>query len=111
MSAQVKFAPYLNRCTIIFQQHATAVLESKCKNGKVTVSLCHEFGGVDKATPTIHLQNASYRNTQKKPVKPSQLKRPQKRAARAEQSSVAAAEQAKDFTSTQNIESEKERCN
>ena len=54
-------------------------------------------------------KNPSYRNTQKKDVKPSQLRRLQKRAdVRAEQSSVAAAEQAKDYTTTQNIESEKD---
>ena len=109
MSAQDKFAPYLNRFTTLLQQNATAVLEFKCKDGKVTVNLCHELGGVEKAPPTINLQNPSHRNTQKKAVKPSQLRRLHKRAAtRAEKSSVAAAEQAKDYNSTQNKESEKD---
>ena len=109
MTAQEKFAPYLNRFTTLLQQHATAVLEFKCKDGKVTVNLSHELGGVEKAQPTIHLQNPSYRSTQKKAVKPSQLRRLKKRAAaRAEQASVASAEQAKCFTSTKNIESEKD---
>ena len=109
MSAQEKFAPYLHRFTTLVQQHATAVLEFKCKDDKVTVNLSHELGGGEKAQPIIHLQNPSYRSTQKKAVKPSQLRKLQKRAAAiAEKSSVAAAEQAKDYTSTQNKESGKD---
>ena len=45
------------------QRHAVSGLEFKCKNGKATVSLCHEMGGVEKAPATIYLQNASFRNT------------------------------------------------
>ena len=62
-----------------------------------------------ESTSYNSFKNASFRNAWKKDVKPSQLRRLQKRAdARAEQSSVAAAEQAKDYTTTQNIESEKD---
>ena len=57
MSAQEKFAPYLNRFTILLQQHATAVHKLKCMDGKVIVNLCHELGGVEKAPPKIHLKN------------------------------------------------------
>ena len=72
MSAQEKFAPYLNRFTILLQQHATAVHKLKCMDGKVIVNLCHELGGVEKAPPTINLLIHSYRNTQKTALKPSQ---------------------------------------
>ena len=76
MSVQKKFAPYLNRFTTLLQQHATATLEFKCK------MVTH-----------IELQKHSFRNTQKMAVKPTQLRRLQKRAAaRAEQITVAANE-------------------
>ena len=76
MSAQETFAPCLNRFTILLQQHATAVLDFKCKDGKITVNFFHELGGAEKAPPTIHLQIHSSRNPQKKAVKPSQGKPP-----------------------------------
>ena len=110
MSAQEKFAPYLNRFTTLLQQNAAAILEFKCKDGKVTVSLSHELGGVEKAQPTTHLPKPSVRNTQKKAVKPSQIRRLQKRAAaRAEQSAGAACEQVINKTEKQNTEPEAEK--
>ena len=75
--------------------NATAVLELKCKDGKVTVNLSHNSGSVEKAPPTIPLQNPRFWWIQKKAVKPSQSRRLKKwAAARAEQSPIAACEQA-----------------
>ena len=104
MYAQEKFARYINRFTTRLQQHATAILEFKWKDGKVTVNLSHDLWSVEKSSPNNPLQISIFRRTQKKAVKPSQLRRLQKRAAaRAEQSLIVAGEQAQ----SQNIESEK----
>ena len=51
MSSQEQLNPYLNRFTLLVQQHATAKLEFSCSDGKVTVNLFHDLGGVDKAPP------------------------------------------------------------
>ena len=91
MSTQEKLNPYLNRFTILVQQHATAKLEFNCLDGKVTVNLLHDLGVVEKAPPATAVQQSEKGQVLKKNVSLSQIIRLQKRAAeRAEKAKLKA---------------------
>ena len=91
MSTQEKLNPYLNRFTILVEQHVTAKLEFNCLDGKVTVNLLHDLGVVEKAPPATAVQQSEKGQVLKKNVSLSQIIRLQKRAAeRAEQAKLKA---------------------
>ena len=89
MSIQDQIAPYLNRFVFLLNQNATAKLEIGCTDGKVTVNMSHDLGAVVKTAPINKPEKQQYSDVLRKKVRPSQLKRLQKRAdARAAQAKV-----------------------
>ena len=79
MSTQEQLNPYLNRFTILVQQHATAKLEFRCLDGKVTVNLSHDLEVVEKAPPATAVKQSG--QVLQKNVSLSHIIRLQKRAA------------------------------
>ena len=89
MVIQDQIAPYLNRFVFLLNQNATAKLEIGCTDGKVTVNMSHDLGAVVKTAPINKPEKQQYSDVLRKKVRPSQLKRLQKRAdARAAQAKV-----------------------
>ena len=89
MAIQEHLAPYLNRFDLLFKQNATAKMVLSCDKGNVSVNILHDFGVVvQTAQPAKQPDKQPYSEILKKNVKPSQLKRLQKRAStRAEEAS------------------------
>ena len=80
MSAKELISPYLNRFVDLLYKKSTAKVELSCKDGHMSISMFHELGIVEEATPETQPRMPSYNEVVRNNISNSQERRLQKRA-------------------------------
>ena len=80
MSAKELISPYLNRFVDLLYKKSTAKVEVSCKDGHMSISMFHELGIVEEATPEAQPRTPSYNEVLRNNLSNSQARRLQKRA-------------------------------
>ena len=62
--------PYISRFVTLIHLKSTAKLELSCKDGKVTVNICHDLGEVEETNHKLNTGIPSYTDVLKDNVKP-----------------------------------------
>ena len=80
MSAKELISPYLKRFVDLLYKKSTAKLELSFKDGQMAISIFHELGLVEEATPEAQPRMPSYNEVVRNNISNSQFRRLQKRA-------------------------------